>query len=55
MTANTEKNFCESGKHLYKEIDVVRSMIAPDSEVYIVVACIKCDSQFLRGVEVPLP
>jgi len=55
----SSKEFCESGKHIYKEIDIVESMLgeAPNAnkQVWIVVGCQKCDSKFLREVERPLP
>ncbi len=53
----SSKEFCESGKHLYKEVDVVESIFDGDDtvKVWIVVACSKCDSKFLRLVERPIP
>ncbi len=52
------KEFCESGKHLYKETDVVRSILDGQEyalKVWILVSCSKCDSMFLREVDKPLP
>ncbi len=50
----SSKEFCESGKHLYKEVDIVRSAFDNPNDaitlMWIVVKCGKCDSKFLREV-----
>ncbi len=52
----SSKEFCESGKHSYREKDVVQSIFpGQENNAWIVVACSKCDSQFLRLVERPIP
>jgi len=55
----SSKEFCESGKHVYKEIDIVRSTFDDPASVtlvmWIVVACSKCDSKFLREVSKDFP
>ncbi len=53
----SSKNFCESGKHEYHEVDILMSAFVDSgtNEFHILVACNKCDSQFLRTVAKPLP
>ncbi len=50
----SNKEFCESGKHGYHEVNIVRSVFEDDKTLWILVACKLCDSQFLREVERPL-
>lgn len=54
----SSKEFCKSGDHSYEELDVVKSIFSDKdilTQVWIVVACIKCDSKFLREIGKPIP